>query len=53
LGVVGFSGTIYSGIAIELIYPEIANDHWGIWLKGWLFTALVWFLLKSKKQEEF
>jgi hypothetical protein len=28
---VGFSLAIYSGLAIELIYPEIFNDYWTIW----------------------
>ena len=48
----GFSFAVYSGLAIELLYPEIINDYWEIWWKGWLFTALVWFLLKSKKANE-
>ncbi len=46
----GLSLAIYSGIAIELIYPEIFNDYWKIWWKGWVLIALAWFLLKSQKQ---
>ena len=46
----GFYLAIYSGIVIELIWPEIFNDYWEIWWRGWVLIALAWFLLKSKKQ---
>jgi hypothetical protein len=47
----GFSLAIYSGIAIELIYPEIFNDYWRVWWRGWVFIALVWYLLKSRNKQ--
>jgi hypothetical protein len=46
----GLSLAIYSGIAVELIYPGIFNSYWRIWWKGWVLIALAWFLYKSKKR---
>jgi hypothetical protein len=44
----GSSLAIYSGLLVEIFYPQIFTEFWGGWWVTWVTIALILFFIRNK-----
>jgi hypothetical protein len=44
----GSSLGIYSGLLVEIFYPQIFTEFWGVWWVTWVTVASLLFFIKNK-----
>jgi hypothetical protein len=44
----GSSLAVYSGLLVEIFYPQIFTEFWGIWWVTWVTYASLLFFIKNK-----
>ena len=45
----GSSLAIYSGLLVEIFYPQIFTEYWGLWWGVWVTFASLLYFIRNKE----